>query len=272
MVRRWLPPALVRFARKARAPQTFGSYEAALALCGEGYDSAYLADVVVAKSRVFRDLLSSGEASIELGSLRTLVALSLAAYGSRPVRVLDFGGAAGAHYFIARTAAHSSLQLDWRVVETRAMVNAAAALATSELSFHESIDEALAGWTSEPDVLVASGVLQYVPDPPHVLEQLLNARPARILITRTALSSDTIKRVIVQSSSAASNGPGPLPRGFRDTKVRYPATFVPKSEFEQAFRRSYSIDLRLAEERDVFIGRGFTVDMAGYLLRRADRC
>jgi hypothetical protein len=91
-----------------------------------------------------------------------------------------------------------------------------------------------------------------------------------MMITRTALSPDTVTRVIVQVSTAASNGPGPLPPGFRDAKVRYPATFVPTAQFERAIERSYTIDLRVVEGRDAHVGRGFAIDMVGYLLRRVD--
>jgi hypothetical protein len=76
--------------------------------------------------------------------------------------------------------------------------------------------------------------------------------------------------VIVQTSTAASNGPGPLPTGVRDAKVRYPATFVPSAQFDRVIERSYSIDLRVVEGRDAHVGRDFAIDMVGYLLRRLE--
>ena len=39
--------------------------------------------------------------------------------------VLDFGGAAGTHYFIAKSILSDDIALDWRVVETTQMVKQA---------------------------------------------------------------------------------------------------------------------------------------------------
>ena len=85
--------------------------------------------------------------------------------GTGELRVLDFGGAAGAHYFdgaLARARRVAPVAPRWHVCETAPMAaSAQAVLGGEELSFHYSLG-ALEGMRY--DLIYASGSLQYVPD------------------------------------------------------------------------------------------------------------
>ncbi len=69
----------------------------------EGYDDALLVDVIIRKTAALRggrriDDVIPGEA------LLPTIAGIAAAGNDVPLRVLDFGGAAGLHYFVAKEA------------------------------------------------------------------------------------------------------------------------------------------------------------------------
>jgi len=122
------------------------------------------------------------------------------------LRLLDFGRAAGYHYFNARLVADSHTRLDWRVVETTSMATAVGRLANEELSFFSSIQDALATQEGPPDLVFASGVLMCVPNPLDTLSWLLSLQPNRVFVTRTGLSPDATTRFMVQKSSLSTNG------------------------------------------------------------------
>ncbi|MCG5238885.1 methyltransferase, TIGR04325 family [Azospirillum doebereinerae] len=81
----------------------------------------------------------------------------------KPLRVCDFGGGLGAAYTILDAILGPSIELEWDVVETPAMARAGSAqFAQKGLRFYESID---ALGDREHDVIIVSGVFQYLPEP-----------------------------------------------------------------------------------------------------------
>lgn len=262
------PPILTSIAARKGNQQIFPSYEAALAACGSSYDDDEVARVVAAKTELFRRSLQSPVPELDLGAMRTLVGLACAKSPSGTLRVLDFGGACGYHYFIARLALGEGQALDWRVVETPAMVHAASELASRELSFFTSISEAVESWQEPPELVFASGVVQCVSEPLEVCRSLVDIGAETLFITRTGLSEDETTRAIVHHSSLSSNGPGPLPRGFADKAIRYPTTFVPATHVEKVVESRYHIVARVIEDVGTYRAGRTPINMFGYLGRR----
>ena len=171
----WLPPALLRLWRRVRRSRYgfFGSYpsyaEALTAAGGPGYADSAMVDTLVRRQR---ELISGPPASapMELDDrwlhLQMALAHALSQAPNGELRVLDFGGGAGVHYFdVVRWRERSGWPagpLRWDVCETTPMAAAGqAALANSELTFHDSLDP-LEG--AAYDLVYVSGSLQYVPD------------------------------------------------------------------------------------------------------------
>jgi putative methyltransferase (TIGR04325 family) len=270
--REWTPPAIIRmWRRKSLQPSTnvYVSYEDALRSCGSGYDDTVISEVVVEKTRQRCADLSRGDITPDLGTLRPLIGLGLCLVGGdRPTRVLDFGGAAGYHYFITRAATSSRASFDWRVVETPAMVQAATPLAGDELTFFSTIADATRTWSSPPDLVFASGVLMCVPRPLETLAELLGLQAPHLFISRTGLSPDATTRVIVQHLPLSDNGPGPLPAGYIDRPIAYPNTFIPKLLLESAILNDYRICLRLEESVATWQAGDTPIGLYGYLCQR----
>jgi putative methyltransferase (TIGR04325 family) len=104
------------------------------------------------------------------------------------INVLDFGGACGAHYFLARAVMPSSRRLKWLVVETPEMAQRAKDVFSSdELEFSSSLSDA-ADSIKRIDLLHTSGTLQSVDKPYDYLRILLSASASHILFNRLALT------------------------------------------------------------------------------------
>jgi putative methyltransferase (TIGR04325 family) len=268
MGNQWMNPlfSLVRRSLKrepSAEPRIFESYLQALgSLRHSGYQLQAIVDVVIAKTIVARDKMLDTQ-SVGLETLRPLIALGAMTAGPT-IRVVDFGGGAGHHYFLARTALGAGVDLRWSVVETPAMVaSARSQLTDRSLSFFSSTREA-AEHLGQVDLVFSSSALQYTPDPLLSLREILAVRAEHVFITRTALStlSETIS--MVQTSRLANNGPGPLPDGFSDRQVQYPVTFLPKALFQSTLQEAYAIRFEIEEEQAVFRLRGRNISHHGF--------
>jgi putative methyltransferase (TIGR04325 family) len=224
--------------------KTYSSYESALDKTS-GYNSELLAQVVVDKTRRLREkLLQIAPPLLDDGGFKTLLVVLAAAASSGSVfRVIDFGGAAGHHYFGARALIPKSKTLDWRVVETEAMVLAATEFESEELKFYTSISEAeSAGPTIRVDLVLASSVIQYLPKPLEALDALIAISSTRIFLTRTPLLVGNSPEIIVQKSRLSENGPGAMSQEFKDVEVAYPATFETYSNVKSRIEKEYELE------------------------------
>jgi putative methyltransferase (TIGR04325 family) len=227
VARRLRAAAFEQPAPPARPRTIYGSYAEALAGCG-GYEEADLLDVIAAKTRIVRDEAAALEPAASNGDLHSLLALMASELETRhsPLKVLDFGGACGAHYYKLRRLAPRQ-QLHWVIVETPGMAARANGLVPggASLSAVASIAEAVDA-LGTVDLVHASGTLQCTPNPCAALAEMLAIRAPVLLLTRGAVTTSGREIIVVHESSLASNGPGPLPPGFQDRSVSYPFVFA----------------------------------------------
>lgn len=260
-----IPPLLIKAIKprdSARAP-LFDSYADALNNCGaEGYQASEVIKVVVEKNAIYRDEMFSSRV-IGLDSLRTMVGIG--ALQSLPtLRVLDFGGGGGSHYSIVRAALGADRDIRWNVVETTAMAKAAGErLAGGGLKFFDDIQKAATD-LGHVDLVFTSGALQYTPDPLAFLSSLLAVRADHVFITRTALNDGVDQVVSVQTSWLSSNGPGPLPHGFKNHEIRYPVTFASRPKALKMIEEAYTVRFSVDEDRAAYSVQGQSFNMYGY--------
>jgi putative methyltransferase (TIGR04325 family) len=253
-----------------RNTPVFAGYAEALRHCPPGgYDSTAIAAVVAAKTeRMIADpelcetsLPPAGRAGIALTSV---IAQMLRGKG-RSVRVLDFGGACGAHYFAARQLA-PEVQFEWCVVETQAMIHQGRTKEDGSLKFAGSVSAAQE-LLSGVDLLHSSSTLQYLPAPELGLAELVDVGAAAMALTRLSLT-DGEPFTVVQKSRLSHNGPGPLPPGFRDSRVAYPLTFLNRSRFETTLRQDYDIAAHYRDESSDHITPRGVIRGSSYLCLR----
>jgi putative methyltransferase (TIGR04325 family) len=185
----------------------------------EGYDQPELVELIFKKSQAYEP---------EQADWPLIAGVST---------VLDFGGAFGRHYKLARKQEPS---VRWAVVETPPMVARAAELHTDRLRFFADIDSA-AAWLGGVDLMHSEGALQYVPDPIETLHQLCALRAPRMFWQRLAFAEgDIVKEV--QSSYLGDNGPGYVPIK-REKIVQYQRTRIPEADFMGA-HKDYAVEER----------------------------
>jgi len=227
-------------ARSRKAKYT--TYTEALAACSkDGYENHEVVEVVTQKTLYYRDELNQRDkpAPINATNAYSLIGLLLSIAQEEQIHVLDFGGAAGAHYFLARSIVPKSTKLKWVVVETPAMTESASALLeTDELHFTADLEEA-GRWLDQIDLLHTSGALQCVPDPYEQLQQLINIKAQYMLLSRLGLTQGDHDVITIHKSQLSWNGPGPLPPGILDREVSYPFTFPQESMFRSMLNKSY---------------------------------
>lgn len=247
------------------ASKTFNNYQLALKHA-DSYEAEEIVKVVVAKGVEFKNSLLEKHI-LDSGALRISLAI-LTSIKTDKIRVLDFGGAAGVHYFLTRFLLDSSIKLDWRVVETKAMVSEIKnyKLENKELEFFDTIDKATKN--EKFDLVFSSSTLQYVPDPYATLQKLCEIDTQTIAITRTPITERPV--VILQKSLLSSNGIGAIPKNLniKDKIITYPATMIDKTKIEEIFTKFGYIKTKIKEEENVFSTRKNRYCFWGYVIRR----
>ena len=148
---------------------------------------------------------------------------------TKSIKVLDFGGACGAHYFEIKRFIPNDVSLKWYVVETAQMVNSAfdRKLNSNELFFLSSVEDI----KTEIDFIHSSGTLQYVHSPYESTNMLININANWIFINRMIFNENDRDLITVQKSFLSSNGRGMLPKGYTDKIISYPHTTMSFRKF-----------------------------------------
>jgi putative methyltransferase (TIGR04325 family) len=261
-----LPPALLRIWRRVRRPRYgfFGSYgtydEAAAAAGSAGYSDAAMVDAIVQRQRQRAGVRGPIELEDRWLQLELGISHALADAPEGELRVLDFGGAAGTHYFDVKRWREQTgwppVRLRWQVCETAAMVAAAQpVLGGEELSFHPSLDKVEGG---AYDLVYVSGSIQYVPDSEATWDRLAALPHSWLVLNRTpfipALNDVfAVQRVIV---------PGGRP-------ATYPGRFLAEAPWLERMARTHELIVRWPERgAPTYVQARRDVRYGGMLLRR----
>jgi putative methyltransferase (TIGR04325 family) len=134
----------------------FASFAEAATAAASAYDQSIILEKTLAGTEAIRPT-----DAVPRNDLQLFAALwsAVTEVDHAPVRVLDFGGALGAHFF--RFYGSLPKPVIWTVVELPGTVAMAKmALQSDQLRFTESLEEA-----GPADIVIASGVLQFLPEP-----------------------------------------------------------------------------------------------------------
>jgi putative methyltransferase (TIGR04325 family) len=207
LMKDWLPPALLRVVRHIRSEGirfegNYKTWEEAAALC-TGYDEESILDKVLEATLKVKH----GEAVFERDSVLfdeiqyswpvTAALMWAAARNNGELHVLDFGGSLGSSYFQNRKFLSKLRKISWSVVEQSKFVEIGREqISDSFLSFSADIDVSCENFT--PNIALLSSVLQYLPNPFAVLENLANKKISLIVIDRTPYSNDAVGKIKIQ--------------------------------------------------------------------------
>lgn len=156
-----------------------------------GYDSANILE----KCKTALLKVKSGEAVYErdsvlfdkvqysLGLLSGLLKVAIDNEGK--LCVLDFGGSLGSTYYQNKEFLYSIKDLNWCIIEQRNFVDCGKEYFENEqLKFYSSIDECMN--YCQPNVIILSGVLQYLEKPYEWIEKFVSLGINNIIFDRTA--------------------------------------------------------------------------------------
>lgn len=235
-------------------------YATALGLCGSGYDDADIAEVIAFKTAQRIEPLAVAPEQ----ALNSIIAVGIAGADApnRQLKVLDFGGGCGFHYF--RVTAAMRTPLKWAIVETPAMAASAARLGQNCFRAFTAIGDANAA-LGGVDLVHASSAIQYVPDPPAILSQLAALRSRYVLLARLPHWREPTV-VGVQVSKLSENGIGPMPPGVQDREIRYPVTFMNLDDILRIFG-DYNVHLAMYSPSSTYVVRNNTVAGVSIILR-----
>ena len=234
----------------ALLPEVYPSFEAALAECGQGYSDAALNAVRFYKAANIIQQLSRGAAGDGLVATAAetigIFQIVLDQFAQR-CHVLDFGGGFALTYFLLRR--RTPIPLRWAVVETPLTAAMGGAFESAELRFFDSVDAAH-NWLGAIDVVHANGVLQYVPSPEIVLQQLAGFAARYVALLRCPLGAGS-RSVQIQQSPLSEQYAGPLPAGVADRWIRYPHTSMSDAAFDLTLASAGYVKVHSAGQRDL---------------------
>ncbi|MFA5057394.1 MAG: methyltransferase, TIGR04325 family [Opitutaceae bacterium] len=176
-----------------------------------GYDDAAVLDRMLGAARAVRsgrvawdrDGATFAEPAVHaplLAALRTVAA----AQGGR-LELVDFGGALGSTWWQYRPSLAGLATVRWRVVEQPHVAAAGRReFADTVLSFHDSLDDALAG--AAPAAILLSSVLPYVEAPHALVADVLRRGFKHLIIDRTAFVTKGSERLAIQRVPPALGG------------------------------------------------------------------
>ncbi len=231
----------------------FDSYQEALQYCSGGaYEQEQLIKLILEKTIRYAESLDREPLEISATQAYSLLALIKPITNQQEViKVLDFGGACGAHYFHIRKMIDKHIRFQWVVVETPTMVKYAKTLENDELSFVSDMSAAQE-ILGQIDIVHASGVLHFVDEPFKYLQQIVDSGAQCLLLHRLGLNEADQDIVALHYSKLSWNGHGALPEGYQDRWIQYPCIFVSEQRFLRMIKSKYDITMRFEDSSGTF--------------------
>jgi putative methyltransferase (TIGR04325 family) len=210
LIRDWLPPAILSHYRSLLQESisfngNYLSWQDAL-LDSAGYDSSQILEnvrnaamqVVKGDSAYERDSVVFEKLDYPFPLLSVLMRAALENSGR--LTVLDFGGSLGSSYFQCRKYLSGIKKLRWHVVEQPHFVKCGnEEFRNGELEFYSTI--AQSAMHGESNLVLLSGVLQYLSNPYSILAEAKATGSEFIIIDRNPFLESGGKRLVVQRVS-----------------------------------------------------------------------
>ena len=198
---------------------------------------------------------------LDSNNLKIITAIGL--LGESP-RILDIGGSAGTHFFLAKTI-YPQKNFEWRIFENEELVKETTKKEIdSQLNFYWDFMRVMENIT--PDLIILSSTLQYLDEPLEKMKALIDLGSHYILVTKTPMSDGTPKTVL-QKSRWNANGPGNSPTVSRRFKLRTKCHILASEDFVKMTSTNYEIVLSFDEGLFKFSRFKRSIPYKGYLLR-----
>jgi putative methyltransferase (TIGR04325 family) len=262
LARNLTPPILLKALRarpdnRIRFIGKYSDWKAALAA-----SHGYATDAIFEKTRDAAMKVARGEAVFERDSalfdhieysfpvIAALLKCACAHDGR--LSVLDFGGALGTTYRQFKAFNPSLRELRWSVVEQpRYASYGRAMLENDELHFFDNIAAAVERTT--PNVVLLSGVLQYLQDPHGLIREISVSTSAMVIVDRTFCSGLDADVLSVQS----------VPPSIYDAS--YPCWIFSTPQLLRAFADNYQLAVSFTDTTHPWTGPDGAFELAGFV-------
>lgn len=212
--------------------KTYQNYNQALKNCN-GYEDQELVSIISQKTHKFVEELSNNQNLLDQSFKNLAIILKVITdLDKKEINVIDFGGQLGATFFEIRKLISENIKLNWNVIETEKMTQIGKKYhQNQDLNFSNNLDDFK---KTDIDIIIASGSIQYTPNPIKFINKIIDIQPHYIYFCRLPLNCISDENIITtQSSNLQDNGPTILDN-IKDKKITYPITIITKSNFETA--------------------------------------
>jgi putative methyltransferase (TIGR04325 family) len=154
--------------------------------------------------------------------------LKSAHQNNNTLRILDFGGSLGSTFYQNRGLLGNEIDIKWGIVEQRSFVETGKKyFEDNSLRFFYTHEECM--FAIEPQVILLSSVLQYLPEPYVWLEKLSNLQVNYLILDRTSFSGDDKDLLTIQN----------VPEEIY--KASYPCWFLSMTKVKDILERNYTL-------------------------------
>ncbi|MGD9592061.1 MAG: methyltransferase, TIGR04325 family [Candidatus Berkiella sp.] len=203
-----LPPITKKIAKKIMGKNNvYQNFEQANLAVKKfnGYDDIELIEAIFKKAVNFIDALKTAT-SVTLDAHHLFLLSVISMLDKNNLKILDFGGAFGTHYYIAKKFL-KHIHFDWTVVELPEVIKLGKPLQNEELSFFD-----LQGDFSQPlgdfDLVLTSATLQHMPSPLKTLSFLTLQNAPYIALMRLGITPEREDLWTLHKAHFRDCGPG----------------------------------------------------------------
>lgn len=174
-------------------------------------------------------------------------------------KILDFGGGAGYHYFIAKNKLINRFK--WFVIENKTMVKLCKKkIKSKNLFFKDKLIK------NQADILFSSCAINYTNNPINTLNKISKLNLKYLYFTRTPLSTnDNIQ--FRQFSLLSENGPLPI-KNEKEILIECKNTIISEKKFLNIFKKKYKIVTKYIDEKKAFYNKKKYYDNYTYIFKK----
>ena len=223
-----------------------------------GYNNLALNNSIVKKTIVFSELKSVNEYNVNWH--RTVKFLKFVEK-NKIRKIIDFGGGAGYHFFIAKMK-FPNLYLKWLVVENKIMVK----LCKKKIKIKNLFFSHIFNKIKKADVVFSSCSINYTTNPIKTVKKIIRLKTKYLYFTRTPLAENKSFK-FKQISLLSENGPCKI-NNEKEILIEYENKIISQQNFEEIFKNKYDIIEKYIDEKKAFFYRKDFFDTYTYILKK----
>jgi putative methyltransferase (TIGR04325 family) len=223
-----------------------------------GYSNSLLNKSIIKKTIKFSKFTSINERDVN--NRRTISFIKF--IKRRKLKtILDFGGGAGFHYFIARIKL-PNLNFKWLVVENRTMVRLCIKkLKYKNLFFSDSLNK-----IKKIDIFFSSCAINYTKNPIETIKSIIKLKAKYLYFTRTPLTKNQSLE-FKQISLLSQNGPCKI-RKEKEMLIEYENKIINRQKFEDMFKNKFFCIAKYIDEKKAFFYKKKSFDTYTYIFKK----